>query len=130
MAIICPNCQGSQVQKLSSVYRQNTTTSTTAIKLGKRQVMASSIDKTLLGSALAPPKPRSYGIAGTFLVVGLVLIALSLNSPPALAFSFAVSAFPAFLVYRTFMWNLKTFPELEERWNRQWYCLQCEHKFQ
>lgn len=134
MLLICPKCQSDNSRKLSLIYQENVTHSTSTVRgsIGSKSAAAykNETNTTSLGKIAAPPeKPKS----NIFLILKIIFITwisiIVLNIFKAL-FMIELLMFVFFPIYlfwavrKNILYSRK-YPRLYKKWDNSFMCQRC-----
>lgn len=145
MDLACPACKGSDVRRVSLVFKQGTSalelsTSSVGIGVGGGHVgigigdsSTSGSQQTLLARELAPPRKAEFGIAALLLVVGIIVLVTGGSAggtPTAVGVGAVLLLVGGLLAKRANDFNTKEHPTLLATWERSFLCLRCGTRFE
>jgi hypothetical protein len=144
MAIECSACKSDNAQKMSLVYETGISSldgkstgvgigvSRGGIGVGVGSSKVKGTQQTELSKRAAPPAKKRLLRNTILYVIGILLVPGFINSTLnidnqvlQMLVGLGYLALAATHTYKSFMYNKKVWPELYQRWDRQYMCLKC-----
>ncbi len=146
MAVVCPCCNGSNVQRQCAIYEGGTSNIDVGTVgffggdgLGIGSARSRGTTQTMLANRTAPPSKRSY-LPGNSLILKVLVVLLAPSivgavigtfpRPLSDLLSYAVLAGVGYYWYTVFRFNRFEWPKLFSEWQQLWFCHQCATSFQ
>jgi hypothetical protein len=134
MLIICPKCQSNNSRKLSLIYQENVTHSTSTVRgsIGSKSAAAykNQTNTTSLGKIAAPPeKPKSNIILifKTIFITWIGIIVFTIFKALVLIELLIFLVFPIYLFWalrKNILYSRK-YPKLYKKWDNSFMCQRC-----
>ncbi|MBD2628942.1 hypothetical protein [Trichormus variabilis] len=134
MLIICPKCQSDNSRKLSLIYQENVTHSTSTVRgsIGSKSAAAykNETNATSLGKIAAPPeKPKSNIILifKTIFITWIGIIVFTIFKALVLIELLIFLVFPIYLFWalrKNILYSRK-YPKLYKKWDNSFMCQRC-----
>ena len=147
MDLVCPECKATNVQRLSLVFKQGTSSiqlmSTSLglgvgggqLGIGGATTATAGSQQSLLAQQMAPPKKKDQALGGCVLVVGAVLLTFGFLAGERVIIPLIIIGVPVVVagfwaMQRADSFNKKEYPLRVATWERSFLCLRCGHTFE